>query len=90
MVQNIESKGDITRKEYSRGDTIGKTKKKWGNAGHMKEMLSKRPADWAQTRLYRHFQNKGHTPSDIRVQPVEHTEDRRRECLDQPYGLNIP
>ena len=61
----------------------------------MREMFSKRPADWVQTRLYRHFQNKGHTPSDIQVQPVEHTEDRRslkkRECLRtiEPYGLNI-
>ena len=69
-------------------------------SSQMREMFSKRPADWVQTCLYRHFQNKGHTPSDIRVQPVEHTEDQRslkkRESAwikalktIEPYGLNI-
>ena len=38
---------------------------------HMREMFSKRPPNWVQTRLYRHFQKKHHLPSDVRVQPVE-------------------
>ena len=45
---------------------------------HMREMFSKRPPNWVQTRLYRHFQKKHHVPPDVRVQPVEWIEDRRR------------
>ena len=67
---------------------------------HMREMFSKRPPNWVQTRLYRHFQQKYHNPSDVRVQPVEYVEDRRnlkkRESAwikalrtIEPRGLNI-
>ena len=53
---------------------------------HMREMFSKRPPNWIQTCLYRHFQKKHHVPSDARVQPVEWIEDRslkKRECMGQ-------
>ena len=67
---------------------------------HLREMFTKRPANWVQTRLYRHVQQNHHIPSDIQVQPVESTEDQRslkkRESAwikalrtIEPYGLNI-
>ena len=67
---------------------------------HMREMFSKRPPNWVQTHLYRHFQQKYHNPSDVLVQPVEYVEDRRnlkkRESAwikalrtIEPCGLNI-
>ena len=63
-------------------------------------MFTKRPANWVQTRLYRHVQQNHHIPSDVQVQPVESTEDQRslkkRESAwikalrtIEPYGLNI-
>ena len=69
-------------------------------SNHLREMFTKRPANWVQTRLYRHVQQNHHTPSDVQVQPVECTEDRRslkkRESAwikalrtIEPYGLNI-
>ena len=69
-------------------------------SSHMREISSRRPAYWVQTRLYRHFQQKHHTPSDVKVQPVECVEDRgslkKRESAwikalrtIEPYGLNI-
>ena len=45
-------------------------------SSHMREISSRRPAYWVQTRLYRHFQQRHHTPSDVKVQPVECVEDR--------------
>jgi len=69
-------------------------------SSHMQEISSRRPENWVQTRLYRHFQQKHHTPSDVKVQPVECAEDRgslkKRESAwikalrtKEPYGLNI-
>ena len=69
-------------------------------SSHMREISSRRPAYWVQTRLYRHFQQKHHTPSDVKVQPVECVEDRgrlkKRESAwikalrtIELYGLNI-
>ena len=46
-------------------------------SNHLREMFTKRPANWVQTRLYRHVQQNHHIPSDVQVQPVECTEDRR-------------
>ena len=68
-------------------------------SSHMREMFRRRPAYWVQTCLYRHFQQKHHIPSDVKVQPVECTEDgslKKRESAwikalrtIEPYGLNI-
>ena len=56
-------------------------------SNHLREMFTKRPANWVQTRLYRHVQQNHHIPSDVQVQPVECTEDRRK-CLDQGLKNN--
>ena len=69
-------------------------------SSHMREISSRRPANWVQTRLYRHYHQKHHTPSDVKVHPVECVEDRgslkKRESawikalnMIEPYGLNI-
>ena len=41
---------------------------------HTSRDIQRRLAYWVQTRLYRHYQQKHHTPSDVKVQPVEYVE----------------
>ena len=43
----------------------------------LREMFTKRPPNRVQTRQYKCVQQSHHTPSDVQVQPVESTLDRR-------------